>query len=281
MRRRPRYPQSYAKQEETMSSSQHIAPYLPFLRRYARALTGNQQSGDAYVIAMLEAFVQDPPNFEDGTDIRVELYKTFTSLWESVSLNVRPTAAMPQWEASARRHLAILPPRAQEAFLLLAVEGFSKPQIGHILGMPDASVDKILEDASTSLMSGVATDILIIEDEPIIAMDLETLMESMGHRITGIARTEKEALKLAATHRPGLILADVQLADGSSGMDAANKLLSNFQVPVVFITAYPERLLTGDKPEPAFLITKPFMPEMVKAIVSQAMFFDTRAKAAA
>jgi CheY-like chemotaxis protein len=263
------------------TSSQRIAPYLPFLRRYARALTGNQQSGDAYVITMLEAFVQDPPKFGDGDDVRLVLYKTFTKLWESVSLNVRPALVMPKWEAAARRHLSSLPARAQEAYLLKALEEFSNSQVAEILSMDEEAVTGLLDETSDALISGVATDVLIIEDEPIIAMDLQALMESMGHRITGVARTEREALRLASVLRPGLILADVQLADGSSGLDAANKLLSIFQVPVVFITAYPERLLTGSKPEPTFLITKPFMPEMVKAIVSQAMFFDTQAQAAA
>ena len=46
---------------------------------------------------------------------------------------------------------------------------------------------------------------------------------------------------------------------------------------MIFITAYPDRFLTGERPEPAFLITKPFQPDMVKAIVSQALFFERRA----
>jgi DNA-binding LytR/AlgR family response regulator len=74
-----------------------------------------------------------------------------------------------------------------------------------------------------------------------------------------------------------MILADIQLADGSSGIDAVNEILGVLDVPVVFITAYPERLLTGERPEPAFLITKPFKPEMVKAVISQALFFDVKA----
>ena len=47
------------------------------------------------------------------------------------------------------------------------------------------------------------------------------------------------------------------------------------QVPVVFITAFPEKLLTGDRPEPAFLITKPYTEDQVQSAVSQAMFFAT------
>jgi CheY-like chemotaxis protein len=182
------------------------------------------------------------------------------------------------WEATAQRQLANIAPKSREAFLLMAVEGFSKEEIGVILSKNPAEIAELLDDASKTIVNQVTTDVMIIEDEPIIAMDLETLLESLGHRVTGIARTEKEAIHLASSKRPGLVLADIQLADGSSGIDAVNKILLNIDVPVIFITAFPERLLTGEKPEPAFLITKPFMPAMVKAVISQALFFDTKAR---
>ena len=213
--------------------------------------------------------------------MRVGIYRGFCKLWESVSLNMKGDRDAPDWEASAKRHLSTITPKAREAFLLMAVEGFTKPQIGAILGRNASQVAALLDEASQTIMDQVATEVLIIEDEPIIAMDLETVLESLGHKVTGIARTEAEALRHASTHRPGLVLADIQLADGSSGIDAVNKMLRNFQVPVIFITAFPERLLTGERPEPAFLITKPFMPEMVKAVVSQALFFDAKSRVAA
>src|SRR5205809_6555630 len=109
-------------------------------------------------------------------------------------------------------------------------------------------------------------------------MDIEALVESLGHNVIGIARTHSEALALAKQKRPGLILADIQLADNSSGLDAVNELLGSYEVPVIFITAYPERFLTGERPEPAFLIAKPFQPSTVSAIASQALFFERSAK---
>ena len=131
---------------------------------------------------------------------------------------------------------------------------------------------------TAELAADIATDIMIIEDEPLIAMDLESLVEGLGHRVTGVARTRGEALTLAERKRPGLILADIQLADGSSGLDAVNDLLETFEVPVIFITAYPERFLTGERPEPAFLIAKPFQPAHVSAVISQALFFQQSAR---
>ena len=123
--------------------------------------------------------------------------------------------------------------------------------------------------------------ILIVEDDPFIAMDIEEMVESLGHRVVGIARTQTEAVALFAKARPKMVLADIQLADGSSGIDAVNDILRTASVPVIFITAFPERLLTGERPEPTFLVTKPFNPDMVKALISQALFFDRHAKAAA
>ena len=98
-------------------------------------------------------------------------------------------------------------------------------------------------------------------------------MTGLGHRVTAMARTRSEAVKLAALNPPGLILSDIQLADRSSGIEAVREITRQFDVPIIFITAYPERLLTGNGIEPAFIITKPFQPAMVKAMISQALFF--------
>ena len=264
-----------------MKLAASIAPHLPYLRRFSRALTGSQNSGDAYVAALLEALIADPTKFDTEPSIRISLYRTYCRLWESISLNLKKPDDSGAWEVTAQRQLASIAPKAREAFLLMAVEGFSKQEIGIILAKNQTETEALLDEASRSIVSQVATDVMIIEDEPIIAMDLEALLESLGHRVTGIARTEKEAIHLASSKRPGLVLADIQLADGSSGIDAVNKILLNIDVPVIFITAFPERLLTGEKPEPAFLITKPFMPDMVKAVVSQALFFDTKSRVAA
>ncbi len=138
---------------------------------------------------------------------------------------------------------------------------------------------KLIDESGRELAADIAADVLIIEDEPLIAMDLEELVENLGHSVTGIARTRREAVELASARQPGLILADIRLADMSSGLDAVNELLQSFEVPVIFITAYPEQLLTGERPEPAFLITKPFRPATVSAVISQALFFQRNARA--
>lgn len=258
-----------------MSLSQTIAPHLPFLRRYARALTGSQQSGDAYVAAVLEVLIEDPSALETEDDPRVGLYRTFTKLWNSMAVNgvSDPDAKLP-----AEQRITQITPRPRQAFLLIALEGFNESDAARVLDTDVPTVRQLMEGAGRELASEIATDVLIIEDEPLIAMDIEGLVENLGHGVIGIARTHAEAIQIAKQQQPGLILADIQLADGSSGLDAVNELLKSFDTPVIFITAYPERFLTGERPEPAFLIPKPYQPATVSAVISQALFFQSKAQ---
>jgi len=262
-----------------LSTSQSVAQHLPYLRRYARALSGSQPSGDAYVAATLEALVQDPKVLEDNASTRIALYRLFTKIWNSVALNGRPTVA-PGIDPNqpVERHLAQIAPLPRQAFLLVALEGLSEDDAAKVLDIDVPKLRELVEDSGRELAAEIATDVLIIEDETFIALDLEGLVEGLGHKVLGVARTHSEAIALAKVKRPGIILADIQLADGSSGLDAVNEMLRTFEVPVIFITAYPERFLTGERPEPAFLIAKPFQPATVSAVLSQALFFERNAK---
>ncbi len=259
-----------------MSISQAIAPNLPYLRRFARALAGTQAAGDAYVAATLEVLVEDPSLFDREIDPRVALYRTFIGLWNSVDFNLEPDRATPA--TAVDRQLESITPLPRQAFLLCSVEGFSVSDAAIVLDRQAEEVEDLIDAAGREIAEQVATDVLIIEDEPMIAMDLESIVEGLGHRVTSVARTHADAMKSVQSKKPGLVLADIQLADGSSGLNAVNDILSTFEVPVIFITAYPDRLLTGERPEPAFLITKPYQPDTVKAIVSQALFFERHAR---
>jgi DNA-directed RNA polymerase specialized sigma24 family protein/CheY-like chemotaxis protein len=259
-----------------MPMSKEIAPHLPYLRRFARALAGTQNAGDAYVAETLEVLIEDPSLLDNNLEPRVALYKTFLGLWNSVEVNLKPEFPA-DTGTPVDRKLESITPLPRQAFLLCAVEGFSVPEAARILGVDAEKVDELIDAAGREIAAQVATDVLIIEDEPMIALDLEGIVEGLGHRVTAVARTHSEAVTATNKEKPGLVLADIQLADGSSGLDAVNEMLASFAVPVIFITAYPDRLLTGERPEPAFLITKPYQPDTVKAIVSQALFFERRA----
>jgi DNA-directed RNA polymerase specialized sigma24 family protein/CheY-like chemotaxis protein len=268
---------NFVYKELFVSKSEAVAKYIPFLRRYARALTGTQSSGDAYVVAALEALIEDPSVLDGPRDPRLALFQLFTKIWKSVVLNEAPGQSVENARPPEQRVLN-LTPLPRQAFLLMALEGFSEEDAAAILDCDIATLRRLVDESGREIAAEIATDVLIIEDEVLIAIDLETLVESLGHRVIGIARTHAEAVKLAQAKQPGLILADIQLADGSSGLDAVNELLRSFKAPVIFITAYPERFLTGERPEPAFLISKPFQPAMVSAIASQALFFERTGK---
>jgi DNA-directed RNA polymerase specialized sigma24 family protein len=262
-----------------MSKAQLVAQHVPYLRRYARALTGSQSSGDAYVAAALEALVRDP-NLMDPSDrpdrLRVLLFRLFSKIWNSVPVNGagdRVVELLPP----AERNLGSIAAMPRQAFLLVSVEGFSEQDAAQILDVTVATLKNLVDDAGREMAAQIATDVLIIEDESLIAMELEQVVGRLGHRVVGTARTRSEALTCVRDTNPGLILADIQLADGSSGLDAVNDLLENFEVPVIFITAFPERLLTGERPEPAFLLSKPYEPSTLSALVSQALFFERKA----
>lgn len=256
-----------------MSLGQELAPHLPFLRRYARALTGSQPDGDQLVRSTLQAIVAAPGDFPRDIDPRLALYKAFLDVWNASPAHGDEAIASGA-ESIARLRLAKVAPQSRQALLLTAMEGFTAEDTGYLMGLPRDAVDALVADALAEIERQTLARVLIIEDEPLIAMDLETLVKDLGHDVTGIATTHEEAVEAALASRPTLVLADIQLADDSSGIEAVKEILGQFAVPVIFITAFPERLLTGDRPEPAFLITKPFQRSSVKAAISQALFFD-------
>ena len=253
-----------------------IGRELPYLRRYARALTGSQTVGDNYAAATLEAILSDR-DLMAGDDTRVSLYRAFHAIWASSGQPVTETDG----DNRARRaqiHLAGLTPNSREALLLRTIEELRYDQIAAIMQLGQDEAEELVQIALNEMGRAIRGKVMIIEDETIIAMDLKGIVQAMGHEVTGVARTHSAAIELAGERRPDLILADIQLADGSSGVDAVNELLASLgDLPVIFITAFPERLLTGERPEPAFLISKPYSEEQVRSAVSQAMFFASSA----
>jgi DNA-directed RNA polymerase specialized sigma24 family protein len=265
-----------------MSIAERVNAHLPFLRRFARSVTGSQELGDAAVVSMLESIVADPDRLDQGLPPRVGLYRAFL---RTLNEGAMPSARADKSDTSnhsalraAERKLQTLAPKARQAFLLVAVEEFQPADAALAMGVSESQLQAYIDEAGRDIARQVATDVIIIEDEPLIALDLVQLVNDLGHRVVRVARTAEQAIEAAHALKPGLVLADIHLADGSSGLDAVNEILRTISVPVVFVTAFPQRLLTGTRPEPTFLVTKPFQPQNVKAIISQALFFDIRGR---
>jgi CheY-like chemotaxis protein/DNA-directed RNA polymerase specialized sigma24 family protein len=258
-----------------LNLAEQIVSRLPQLRRFARALTGSQGSGDAYVGATLEAIAEDPALLSDDADMTINLFQVFCHLWRTIDVNAESDGPQQTWTANADQRLAAMVPQERLVFLLCQLEGFSMAQAAQILRTGVADIETMMREANAEIAQQLASRVLIIEDEPLISLDLTRLVNSLGHEVCAVARTHGEALAAIAKDRPGLILADLQLADGSSGADAVNDIMKRYVLPVIFITAHPQLLLTGERPEPTYLIAKPYDSEEVKAMVSQVLFFQT------
>ncbi len=229
---------------------------LPYARRYARALTGSQSRGDAMVADSLRDLLAEDT---DPRDARHGLYHAVTRRFDGLS-TLRTSFITGRLSQTQR-----------ELLLLTSLEEVPIRVAAEIVQLPKADAETLLADARAHLRAGAATDVLIIEDEPIIAMDIEELVQNCGHNVVGVATTEAEAVELANLHKPGLILADINLGIGGDGTAAVARIMQYHYAPVIFVTAYPERLLTGEDLEPAFVITKPFEPLTLAIATYQAV----------
>ncbi len=258
-----------------MSLGDEIRGHLPFLRRYARALTGSQQHGDNFVHTTLEVIVAAPDEFRTGPDTRIDLYRNFHRIWESAFIDDGEGGddGEDPLVRAANRRLARMTPLGRQMLLLTALEGFSVEETAAITGASNDMVETLLAETVGEIDREARTSVLIIEDEPLIAMDLEQIVRGLGHDVAGVATTHEDAVAAFQNSDAGLVLADIQLADGSSGIDAVQDILAIAPVPVIFITAFPERLLTGHRVEPTFLISKPFGQNTVRAAISQSLLF--------
>lgn len=247
-----------------MSFRQQLASQLPYLRRYARALTGSQTLGDAAVRETLEALLEAPEEWDETAVVKTELFRTFHRIWKSEMI-------APLESRGRSGVIAEFPIMRRQSLLLSTVEGFAISDVAAILGIGEQDVSQHVLAARSAIADALSARVLIIEDESIIALHIKQIVESLGHEAIAIVRTRAEAVAKARDERPELVLADISLADGSSGIDAVKEILAEQNVPVIFITAFPERLLTGERPEPTYLITKPFEPETVIATIGQAL----------
>ena len=247
---------------------------LPELRRFARAMVGNQSLGDDLVAETLTALGQDSDALTSASSLACGLYKSFCSVLHSpVGQSLLQEAEVQNFPYGSGATLADLSQQSREAFLLTTMEQFNDAEAAEILNIKSDEFSALKDQASKEVAQQLSATVFIIEDELFIASELEEIVTQLGHFVMGIARTYDEAIEKLQHISPDVILSDIQLADGSSGIDAVNQILGiQEDVAVIFITAFSKKLLTGLRPEPTFLIEKPFTPEQVGAILSQILF---------
>lgn len=252
---------------------EEIEEQLPYLRRYARAMSGDRDLGDKIAEQALVQFLNDSISLEDDTDLRVYLFRALQDARVELGYSLEDNPANPAL-IEANRHLSHLTPGSRDAFLLSAFERFDTAEIATIMRSTPDVIDGLIAVAREDLSNMISGRILVIEDELAVAADISDIVTDMGHSVIGNASTSEDALQIAKDVEPDLILSDIQLANDGSGIKAVGDILRSYPMtPVVYITGFPERLLTGKGPEPAFLVTKPYSPDQVRSAVSQALFF--------
>lgn len=119
-----------------------------------------------------------------------------------------------------------------------------------------------------------APNILIVEDEAIVALDLRQHLEEMGYGVAGIAESASDAIALAERTAPALTLMDISLKGNISGIDAAEQLTREHQIPVVFLTSFSDRetVRKAARAEPFGYLTKPFQAHELHATIEVALY---------
>jgi DNA-directed RNA polymerase specialized sigma24 family protein/FixJ family two-component response regulator len=254
--------------------TEDVLPHVPHLRRHARLLSGSTDVGDEYVRISLELIMAEPERLQ-GDDQRILLFRAFHAVWSALNENAqRKLGDAITIEDRLDQGLAALAPIERRVLLLAVVEEMTLEQVGLVLDLDVATVRDYLAKARANLRHQVELPVLIIEDEPMIAIELSQIVRDMGLSVAGTAARQDEALVAAGAgeeERLGLVLADIQLPDSGSGIVAAQEILERFNVPIVFVTGFPERLLTGSGLEPAFVVAKPFDPEGLKVTIAHAL----------
>jgi diguanylate cyclase (GGDEF)-like protein/PAS domain S-box-containing protein len=129
-------------------------------------------------------------------------------------------------------------------------------------------------DYAKTAINFVAKRILIVEDEIVVARDVQLLLESLGYTVAGVTPLGEEAITLAGALRPDAILMDINLAGGMDGVTAAQVIREQFGVPVIFLTAYAadEVLARAKLVEPYGYILKPFSERELKTVLEMALY---------
>jgi CheY-like chemotaxis protein/DNA-directed RNA polymerase specialized sigma24 family protein len=251
--------------------SEAITRTLPFLRRYARAVTGSQQHGDEWVRLCAEVAMRQPELIAKAGDTKRGVFALFHRLQQPFGNLVEERSENGGVSGRLKESLTEMAPLQRQALLLTVLEGFTVADAAHILDIDVDAAERALHDARRELQRVASVRVLVIEDEAVIALDVADIVRNAGHEVVGIAATEKAAVELAKKHSPHLVLADIQLRGSDSGISAVREIMRAMTVPVIFVTGYPERLLTGAQLEPAFVISKPFDPDLLRAAIAQAL----------
>ncbi|AWJ82199.1 hybrid sensor histidine kinase/response regulator (plasmid) [Azospirillum sp. TSH58] len=120
----------------------------------------------------------------------------------------------------------------------------------------------------------IAARILIVEDDRIVARDIQHQVSRMGHVVVGLSASGEEAVRLAGSHQPDLVLMDIRLDGEMDGIEAARRIREAQRIPVVFLTAYAndEIVERASRTEPFGYLLKPLEEPQMRTVIQMALF---------
>jgi DNA-directed RNA polymerase specialized sigma24 family protein/CheY-like chemotaxis protein len=259
------------------AQARRLMAQLPYMRRYGRALTGSTTRGDDLVTRAVEAALTEPDRYQLDTDdepvTRRRLYTLLNGLFDADMGTIGAAAIAPAEPGHPiEAALSSLPEQERRVFLLVSLEELSTPQAAEVMGIPSDEAREALGRAQNAMREQLVANILIVEDDAIIAYDLTETVLGMGHKVCGTAATMEEALAAAAANQPSLALMDLRLAHGGSGITTAQALRETRALPIIFVTAFAEELKQRGLDYLGPVIKKPFTREQIERAITQAVF---------
>lgn len=243
-----------------------LSAFVPSLTRHAQIVAGSQQAAAEQVRLCLEMLAAQPERLS-GEDCRFDLFRAFHDLWSPD----RPGAAGNHARAVAA-DLETGAANLEKCVLhLVEVEGFCEERVAEILSIDKRRIAEILRRRKRHQGSPVHASVLIIEDDVLIAKHLNEVAQELGLTVNSVADGVEGAVTAARNQKPAVILTDIQLRKGQSGLVAIRAILQRRRVPVVFVTGYPWMLdLKGERNQ-TFVVAKPFRTHALKATIIKAL----------
>jgi DNA-directed RNA polymerase specialized sigma24 family protein/CheY-like chemotaxis protein len=258
------------------AQARRLMAQLPYMRRYGRALTGSTIRGDDLVTRAVEAALSEPDRYQLDTDdepvTRRRLYTLLNELFDTDAGAAGTTVSPAEPGHPIESALSSLPEQERRVFLLVSLEELPTPQAADVMGVPADEARDALGRAQNAMREQLVANILIVEDDAIIAYDLTETVLGMGHKVCGTAATMEEALAAAAANQPSLALMDLRLAHGGSGITTAQALRETRALPIIFVTAFAEELKQRGLDYLGPVIKKPFTREQIERAITQAVF---------
>lgn len=247
-----------------------IVAEIPALRRYAACLTGSIAAGDRLIGKALRAILAGQVHLVPLAGMRLALLRALHEAWEPAE-EAGSVATPADDRPNAGRLIQLLPPLTRAAVILTRSEHLSAAEAAFVLRVEPAEIHYRLQAAEQEFERVMARRVLIVEDDVFTAIDLEDLVTSLGHRAIGPAMTRTQAVHLAMREEPDLILSDVRLDEQNAGIDAIREIRDRMNVPVIFLTAYPDCFADRAILDNSYVIPKPFSDSMVSSIITNAL----------